>query len=93
MKINAIDIKGNVKEYDTILTFYSDEYNKHYIVYTDNKYNDNDELNIYFNSYNPNNIEILITEIKDKNEYNKIKTEINKVLLTMKNENDKLNNI
>jgi len=91
MKINAIDINGNVKEYNTILTFYSDEYNKHYIVYTDNKYNENDELNIYFNSYNPNDVEIKVKDIDDKNEYNKIKTEINSILLTMKNENDRLN--
>ena len=28
MKINAIDINGNLKEYDTILTYHNDEYNK-----------------------------------------------------------------
>ena len=44
MKINALDINGNIKEYDTILTYHSEEYNKHYIVYTDNAYDKDDEL-------------------------------------------------
>ena len=90
MKINAIDTNGNIKEYDVILTFYSEEYNKRYVVYTDNKYNENDELNIYFNSYNRDSSETIVQGIEDKTEYNKIKTEINKILLTMKNESDKL---
>ena len=90
MKINALDINGNIKEYDTILTYHSEEYNKHYIVYTDNAYDKDDELIIYISTYNPDDIEVLVKEIEDKNEYNLIKTEINKILLTLKNENDKL---
>ena len=39
MKINAIDESGKLKEYDVILTYHSDNYNKDYIVYTDNIYN------------------------------------------------------
>lgn len=93
MKINAIDTNGNIKEYDTILTFYSEEFNKHYVVYTDNAYNENDELNIYFNSYYPDSSETMVHDIEDKTEYNKVKTEINKILLTIKNENDKLNSV
>ena len=91
MKINAIDNNGNLKEYDVILTYYSKEYNKTYIVYTDNIYNEKEELQIYINEYNPENIEELSTFITDNEEYNKIKMEINKILLTMKNENDRLN--
>lgn len=91
MKINAIDNNGNLKEYDVILTYYSKEYNKNYVVYTDNIYNEKGELQIYINEYNPENIEELSTFITDNEEYNKIKMEINKILLTMKNENDRLN--
>lgn len=91
MKINALDTNGNIKEYDTVLTYYSEEYNKHYIVYTDNTYDKDDELIIYISAYNPDDIEVLVKEIEDKEEYNYIKTEINKLLLTLKNENDKLN--
>ena len=44
MKINAIDKKGLVKEYDAILTYHSEEYNKHYVAYTENIYDENNEL-------------------------------------------------
>ena len=92
MRINAIDNNGIEKEYDVILTYYSKEYNKNYVVYTDNIYNEKEELQIYINVYNPENIEDVSTSITNNEEYNKIKTEINKILLTMKNENDRLNN-
>lgn len=90
MKINAIDSNGRIKEYDAILTYHSEEYNKHYVVYTDNEYNESDELIIYISSYNFTNPETLVKNIEDKEEYNKVKTEINKILLTLKNESDKL---
>lgn len=93
MKINAIDKDGNLKEYDTILTYHSDEFNKDYIVYTDNIYNSNDELQIYINEYISENSECLVKDIIDNYEYNKIKAEINSILLTMKNESDKIDNI
>lgn len=86
MKINAIDTNGNLKEYDTILTYHSDEFNKDYIVYTDNIYNSNNELQIYISEYNKEDSEHLVKEITNNNEYNKIKSEINSILLTLKNE-------
>ena len=91
MKINAIDIYGRIKAYDAILTYHSDEYNKNYVVYTDNEYDDNDELIIYISSYNITSPETIVKSIEDKKEFNNVKTEINKILLTLKNENDKLN--
>ena len=89
MKINALDNSGKLKEYDVILTYYSDEYNKNYIVYTDNVYNDKDELSIYINEYT-DNPEMVSKSIQDKEEYTKVKTAINELLLIMKNESDKL---
>lgn len=92
MKINAIDKFGNLNEYDTILTYHSDEFNKDYVVYTDNTYNSNNELQIFISEYNSQNSECLVNDIAE-DEYNKIKAEINSILLTIKNENDKLENI
>lgn len=92
MKINAVGIDGIIKEYDAILTYHSEEYNKHYVVCTDNQYNENDELIIYISSYNLTSSETIVKLIEDKEEYNKVKTEINKILLIMKNETDKLEN-
>ena len=88
--IKAKNSDGNIKEYQVILTYYDEEYNKDYVVYPDNKYNSNNELEIYINSYNKNNKEIISTRVEDKKEYTKIKTIINSILLTMKNEQDKL---
>lgn len=93
MKINAIDKDGNLKEYDAILTYHSDEFNKEYVVYTDNIYNSNNELQIYINEYISDNPECLVKNIVDNDIYNKIKIEINSILLTMKNEVDKIDNI
>ena len=92
MKINAIDESGKLKEYDVILTYHSDEYNKDYIVYTDNIYNLNNELQIYINEYNKDSVEDNVKDITDTDEYNKIKSEIDSVLVNMKNELDILNN-
>lgn len=90
MKINAIDKFGNLKEYDAILTYHSDEFNKDYVAYTNNIYNSNNELQIYINEYILEDPEYLVKDIIDNDEYNKIKIEINSILLTMKNENDKI---
>ena len=90
MKINAVDINGIVKTYDAILTYHSEEYNKHYVVYTDNTYDESNNLIIYISSYNLLNPENIVKKIDDTEEYNKIKTEINKILLTVKNESEKI---
>ena len=90
MKINAIDTNGKIKEYDVILTYHSEEYNKQYVVYTDNEYNESNELIIHISTYNLMNPETIVKNIEDKEEYNKIKIEINKILLTLKNESDKI---
>ena len=93
MKINAIDKDGNLKEYDAILTYHSDEFNKNYVVYTDNIYNSNNELQIYISEYTLEDPEYLVKDIIDNDEYNKIKIEINSILLTMENESDKIDDI
>ena len=93
MKINAIDKFGNFKEYDAILTYHSDDFNKDYVAYTDNIYNSNNELQIYINEYILEDSEYLVKDIIDNDEYNKIKIEINRILLTMKNESDKIDDI
>lgn len=92
MKINAIDINNNLKQYDVILTYHSDEFNKDYAVYTDNVHNYDNEFQIYISEYNKENLESTVKTISNNEEFKKIKTEINSILLTMKNETDKLEN-
>ena len=47
MKINAVSQNGIIKKYDAILTYHSEEYNKHYVVYTDNEIDVHNKLKIY----------------------------------------------
>ena len=49
-------------------------------------------LKIYFNEYNKDSVEDNVKDITDTNEYNKIKSEIDSILVNMKNESDILNN-
>jgi len=88
VKIYALDVDGNNKEYDAVMSYYSEEYDKHYIVYTDNEYID-DMLKIYISNYDPNSYEVIVKEIEEE-ENNKVKIEIDKILLKIKNEIDKI---
>lgn len=89
MKINAHDKDGNLKEYDVILNYHSESNNKDYLVYTDNKYNHNNELNVYINEYNKMNKEMVSSNINSQ-EFKRVKEEINTYLLAMQNEKLKL---
>ena len=88
--LRLTDESGKETEYEILIAFKWMKTNKNYVVYTDNKYNNN-ELQIYINEYNPNNLEEVSISIKDKEEYKNIKFKVNSILLTMKNENEKLN--
>ena len=89
---SMLDENGNEVVYDVLFTFESDETKKNYIVYTDNIYNSNNELQIYINEYNKDSVEDTVNNITDTDEYNKIKSEIDSILVNMKNESDILNN-
>ena len=54
-----------------------------------NTYNSDNELQLYISEYNPEDDECVVQPISEY-EYNKIKTEINSILLTLKNENEKI---
>ena len=88
--IKSLTKDGITKEYQVILTYYDEEYKKNYIVYTDNKYNDNNELQIYIDSYNENDKQIIRKEINNIEELNKIKKIIDNILSTIKEEAEKL---
>ena len=50
---------GTKIEYDVLFTFTNDDNKKDYIVYTDNKYDQNNKLKVYAAVYNPNTYEFL----------------------------------
>lgn len=90
MKINALNELGQIKEYDVILTYHSEIYNKKYILYTENKYDENYELILYISEYNYDNPETIVNNIINEKEYNDVKKEIDKILLDINKETEKL---
>ena len=78
-------IKGNFngveKEYDVILTFHSNTYNKDYVVYTDNEYDANNKLKVYAAIYDPNADEPFIGYPESQEEWNEISRTINRALI------------
>lgn len=90
MKITSLKENGKIDEYDVILTYHSDKYNKHYAVYTKKQYNDKHELKIYISEYNYEVLENVVSEIKNTSEYKEVKQEIDKILLKIKEEAEKI---
>ena len=90
MKISALNKTGKVKEYDVVLTYLSEKNHKQYIVYTENEYDKNHELILYISEYNHNNPEQLVSDIVDIKEYNEVKKEIDKILVGLRKETEKL---
>lgn len=78
-KIYMSDEFGNKKEYDVILTFHSDDFNKDYVVYTDNSYDAKNKLKIYASIYDPKTNKY-IGPVENKDEWNSIYNLLGKVL-------------
>lgn len=51
--IKMEDKDGNIKEYEVVISFYSNKNKKHYLVYTDNKKDEDNNYVYYALSYNP----------------------------------------
>ena len=79
-KISAILKNGEKKEYDVILTFKNDKNNKNYIVYTDNKIDNENKLTIYASIYNPLTNEF-VGIVESKEEWYDIYRLLDKVML------------
>lgn len=90
MKISALTEEGKVKEYDVILTYLSKKHHKQYVIYTENKYDNNHELILYISEYHNNNPEHLVSDVIDIKEYNEVKKEIHKILDGLRKEQEKL---
>lgn len=71
---------GSKIEYDVIMTFKNEDNNKDYIVYTDNKLDENDKLRIYASIYDASSNKFIgVPETQE--EWNKIYELLDKVLL------------
>lgn len=68
------DDEQNIKQYEMLLSFKNDNIN--YIVYTDNTYNENNELNIYASSYDIIDNKINLKQLKNEDEYEVVNKKI-----------------
>ena len=77
-KIYETDKTGKKIEYDVILTFKSEKYQKDYVVYTDNTYDSENKLKLYAATYNPLTNEF-IQAVESKEEWREIVKLLDKV--------------
>ena len=66
-------------KYEILLSFILDTTCKQYIVYTDNTYNEKNELNIYAVIYNPFD-DTKLEKVESENEMQIVKSQIKKLL-------------
>lgn len=78
MRKNAfsmLDENGNEVIYDVLFTFESDETHKNYIVYTDNKINEETgNIEVYASIYDPNDPKSKLEAIETEKEWKVIET-------------------
>ena len=74
-KIVVINEKGKKVEYEVLFTFESDETERNYIVYTDNKKDKNDNIKVYASIYEEDkNGKIEMLPIESEKEWKVIET-------------------
>ena len=96
MKKNAftmLDENGNEVVYDVLFTFESEETNKNYIVYTDNKVDEvTGNIVVYASIYDPNDPKSKLEAIETEKEWKVIETILETLQEEVKNKKNKENN-
>lgn len=80
MKDNYIElnIDGKLVEYEILYTLQFENNDKTYIIYTDNKYDKDNNLNVYAGEYNKSNNTVF--NIEDDNIFNAVSDIINSII-------------
>ncbi len=96
MKKNSfsmIDENGNEVVYDVLFTFESDETNKNYIVYTDNKKDEvTGNIEVYASIYDPNDPKSKLEAIETEKEWKVIETILETLQEEVRNKKNNENN-
>ena len=96
MKKNSfsmIDENGNEVVYDVLFTFESDETNKNYIVYTDNKKDEvTGNIEVYASIYDPNDPKSKLEAIETEKEWKVIETILETLQEEVRNKKTNENN-
>ena len=74
LMFEVLDENNNIRKLEMLYSFSEGDIN--YLVYTDNTYDSNNELNIYASRYDIVNNKYVLTEIVDDKEYDLIDKKI-----------------
>lgn len=72
------NIDGKLVEYEILYTLQFENNDKTYIIYTDNKYDKDNNLNVYAGEYNKSNN--TVSNIEDDNIFNAVSDIINSII-------------
>lgn len=86
-KFTITNSKGEELECSVLFTFDDERLKKSYIVYTDNTFDDNGQIKVYANSYDPSGKNLSLGKIETDEEWNNIED-----ILTKLNEKYEVNN-
>ena len=80
MKDNYIElnIDGKIVKYEILYTLQFENNDKTYIIYTDNRYDKDNNLNVYAGEYNKSNN--TVSNIEDDNVFNAVSDIINSII-------------
>lgn len=78
-KINVFDEQGNAHEVEVLDVFNVIGYDKDYILYTNNKEVDNDNIEAFVSILKEENGNYLLLNIEDDNEWNAVQLAINEM--------------
>ncbi len=87
-----IDESGKEVVYEVLFTFESDETNKNYIVYTDNKKDETGNIEVYASIYDPKDPKSKLEAIETDKEWKVIETILETLQEEIKNKQNEENN-
>lgn len=79
-KISTKLLDGTIIEYNVVLTFFYEQNNKNYVIYTDNTLDQNNRIRLYTAIYNPNLNNPYIGEPTTKEEWTYINNILNQTI-------------
>lgn len=68
----TLETEEKIINCEVVLRFFSETYQKHYLVYTDHSIDEEGDENLFISSYNPNDNTYMLEDITDREELEKV---------------------
>lgn len=79
-KFTLVDDDGKEVEYTTLFTFYSEVFEKNYVVYTDNGVDEDGNRNVFASSYDPADDSKGLMVVENDEEWENITALLNEIM-------------